>query len=377
MKQNSIDFSLLKDFFHSKLNRGILGLSLLLLLSIFIYLLCIPAFEVFPARKDLNFVFYSDSINGGHSVILQKKISDKGLVMDFELKEGFTSPYVGISISKKSDKGLDLSLYHELCIELEGEKVNGIAVTLFTANPQAVSHSKDLCFNTKFGISSSRNTYKIGLDQLKTPDWWYDYNNISPDLKINPDWAHIYNINIGSAYTSLQDAKHSLLIHRIWFERNDKASILFLSLCELILIVLLAIVHYLKALRAKKKTEPIRIEYKSVEIKDEHEKITFNGFINYINSNYQDTELSLELVAAKTGINQRHITKYIHDTFDCNFKTYVNRIRIHESKRLLAKKDLNIGEIAFKVGFSNQSHFNRVFKISEGMSPSEFREGKK
>jgi AraC-like DNA-binding protein len=33
-----------------------------------------------------------------------------------------------------------------------------------------------------------------------------------------------------------------------------------------------------------------------------------------------------------------------------------------------------MGEIAFKVGFNNQSHFNRVFKSMVGINPSEFRE---
>ena len=66
--------------------------------------------------------------------------------------------------------------------------------------------------------------------------------------------------------------------------------------------------------------------------------------------------------------------KRIQKSFECNFKTYVNRLRINESKRLLAETELNMGEIAFKVGFSNQTHFNRVFKNFENISPSDYRE---
>lgn len=379
MKLNSIDYRLLKGFFRCKFNLKILGISFLLLLSALLYFLFIPAQEVFPARKDLKFVFYSDSINGGHSSIIRKQVTDAGLVLDFDLKEGFLSPYVGISISRDNSKEMDLGLYNQLCMEVGGTKVNGLAVTLYTANPFSGKKLENLCFTTKFAVSPTRTTYKIGIDQLKTPDWWYDNNNISQDLKAKPDWSHLYNINIGSAYTSLHESPHSLQIHRIWFERNNTIIIRSLFLTEVAIFLLLVFLHYIKAKKekTKHKPEPIRIEYKSVELPDETESVQTKGFLTFISSNYHDPELSLESVASKTGIHSRHITKHINETFGCNFKTYVNRIRISESKRLLVETELNIGEIAFKVGFSNQSHFNRVFKIMEGISPSEFREGRK
>jgi len=44
-----------------------------------------------------------------------------------------------------------------------------------------------------------------------------------------------------------------------------------------------------------------------------------------------------------------------------------------ESKRLLLETDLPIGEITYRVGFNNQTHFNRVFKAEMQISPSEYR----
>jgi YesN/AraC family two-component response regulator len=84
----------------------------------------------------------------------------------------------------------------------------------------------------------------------------------------------------------------------------------------------------------------------------------------------------MKQVSDNTGINQRRIASSIQQSFGCNFKTYVNKLRINESKRLLLESEMNMGEIAFKVGFSNQTHFNRVFKNLEGISPSEFIENK-
>ena len=52
-------------------------------------------------------------------------------------------------------------------------------------------------------------------------------------------------------------------------------------------------------------------------------------------------------------------------------KTYINNIRIEEAQRLLANTKLNISEIAYTVGFNSPSTFNKVFKKTTGMTPSE------
>jgi len=48
-------------------------------------------------------------------------------------------------------------------------------------------------------------------------------------------------------------------------------------------------------------------------------------------------------------------------------------IRIAEAKRLLATTDMPLGEIASLCGFSDQSHFTRVFKREINLTPGRFR----
>ena len=61
--------------------------------------------------------------------------------------------------------------------------------------------------------------------------------------------------------------------------------------------------------------------------------------------------------------------KYLELVYD---KDYINKIRIEEAKRLLDQNKFQINEIAFKVGFGHISSFNRVFKISEQITPGEY-----
>jgi len=128
--------------------------------------------------------------------------------------------------------------------------------------------------------------------------------------------------------------------------------------------------YVIEKMREKKQT--ITITYKAIENKTgESSK---SNFIDFINNNFQNSQITLDFVSSETGVSQRRITNDIQNQFGCNFKSFINRLRINESKRLLLDKDLNIGEIAFKIGFNNQSHFNRVFKSELQSSPTEYRD---
>ena len=52
---------------------------------------------------------------------------------------------------------------------------------------------------------------------------------------------------------------------------------------------------------------------------------------------------------------------------------YLAKVRIEEAKYLLENTPLNTTRIAFQVGYSDQSYFSKVFKKSEGISPSDYR----
>ena len=57
-----------------------------------------------------------------------------------------------------------------------------------------------------------------------------------------------------------------------------------------------------------------------------------------------------------------------------HFKQALNQIRIQAACQLLRASEEPVSRIADKVGFSNVTHFNRVFKTLHGISPSEYRE---
>ena len=52
---------------------------------------------------------------------------------------------------------------------------------------------------------------------------------------------------------------------------------------------------------------------------------------------------------------------------------YINVTRVMNAQRQLMETDKNITQISAETGFSNLTHFNRVFKSVTGATPSGYR----
>src|SRR5262249_3500972 len=52
---------------------------------------------------------------------------------------------------------------------------------------------------------------------------------------------------------------------------------------------------------------------------------------------------------------------------------YVQGLRLAHASKLLFKREIPLAEIAYSAGFSDQSHFTRMFKRHFGITPGEFR----
>jgi transcriptional regulator GlxA family with amidase domain len=86
--------------------------------------------------------------------------------------------------------------------------------------------------------------------------------------------------------------------------------------------------------------------------------------------------LSVASVAARHDVTPR----YVHMLFEAEgvtFSRFVIAERVARAHRMLTDPrfvDQSIGKIAFEVGFSDLSHFNRTFRRHYGATPSDVRE---
>ena len=89
-----------------------------------------------------------------------------------------------------------------------------------------------------------------------------------------------------------------------------------------------------------------------------------------------DTKLTLSLKEVSQSLNvhpaylSREFSKYFDDL---SFGDYIRKLRIEKSIQLLSNPRYSLAEIAYLAGFSDQSHFTRIFKKHTGKNPSSFR----
>lgn len=89
-----------------------------------------------------------------------------------------------------------------------------------------------------------------------------------------------------------------------------------------------------------------------------------------------DTNMSLSLqqVSDELEINPAYLSREFSRYFDnLSFGDYIRKMRIEKAVALMQTPSYSLTEIAYLTGFSDQSHFNRIFKKQTGENPSAFR----
>jgi AraC-like DNA-binding protein len=94
--------------------------------------------------------------------------------------------------------------------------------------------------------------------------------------------------------------------------------------------------------------------------------------VEYIDNHYA-SPVTLTLLSETFHINPSYLCKLFRDRMDKSFVYYLNEVRIHHAKQLLAGSRLSVDEVAEKTGFSNANYFVRVFKKTTGMTIGEYR----
>ncbi|EKY3196700.1 helix-turn-helix domain-containing protein [Cronobacter turicensis] len=88
---------------------------------------------------------------------------------------------------------------------------------------------------------------------------------------------------------------------------------------------------------------------------------------------YLNPDLTLDLLARKTGTPARHISKAVNATRGCNVSQWINSFRIAHAQQLLRQTREPVTAVMLESGFNTKSNFNREFARIVGMSPMEYR----
>ena len=91
-----------------------------------------------------------------------------------------------------------------------------------------------------------------------------------------------------------------------------------------------------------------------------------------------DTNITLKEVSQHLEINPTYLSREFRKYFnDLSFGDYIRKLRIEKAIDYLNNSSYSLTKIAYLTGFSDQSHFTRIFKKETGQNPSHFRKNLK
>ena len=93
-----------------------------------------------------------------------------------------------------------------------------------------------------------------------------------------------------------------------------------------------------------------------------------------IAEHYSDVDLSVDSLAERVHLSPVYLGSTFKEETGWNIRPLISAVRIEAACRLLRETNLPITRIAKQTGFNSANYFTRQFRLSQGITPNEFRE---
>lgn len=342
--------------------------------------------NMIPNHGRFSYTIFTDTVDGGNSEVLSSQVDENQLALNFIIRdnsEGY--PYVGFHTDLDStSRFMDFSDYDRAVISIETPEEINVQLHLrayqkgVTDTTDTEKHLTYRFLRKTLKCLNEKNTFEISMDDFITPKWWFSKNNVTSKKVGKPDLKRVSELVIQNDGDIRRNREHSFKITALRFERNMGKRFAMILVYIALYFGAYYGLYYLIVMRKDAADEAhgnIFVPYEKVEMTSELES-DLGKITGYITKNYTNPDLSLVQVAAVVNINKKRVSALLKERYELSFKQYINGLRLTEAKRLLTETDRRISEIATSVGYTNVTHFNRVFKQAEEVSPKTYRTNK-
>ena len=104
------------------------------------------------------------------------------------------------------------------------------------------------------------------------------------------------------------------------------------------------------------------------------ESVRLNTIYAFILDNFK-SELDLKTIADIANMTPQAFSRYFRERTKRTFISFLNEVRIGYACRLLSEHSMTISQICYESGYSNLSNFNRQFKKTKSITPSQYARG--
>lgn len=124
----------------------------------------------------------------------------------------------------------------------------------------------------------------------------------------------------------------------------------------------------------------VRIIKKAIALREKAVSCKYGDIVDevmqYIQKNYAQEELSLNLLASHVNFSPNHLSMIFSQQTGKTFIKYLTDYRMNKAKELLRCSGKRSSVISMEVGYRDPHYFSYLFKKTQGMTPTQYRGGK-
>lgn len=98
--------------------------------------------------------------------------------------------------------------------------------------------------------------------------------------------------------------------------------------------------------------------------------------VHYIEENYADEDLSLNLLASHVNFSPNHLSMIFSQQTGQTLIKFLTEFRMNKAKEMLRCTGKRSSVIGLEVGYRDSHYFSYLFKKTQGMTPTQYRGGK-
>ncbi|MFP4418108.1 MAG: helix-turn-helix domain-containing protein [Chitinivibrionales bacterium] len=334
----------------------------------------------FPGKIDMTLTSYVDqaeATDSGATEITAFKVDSHYIDIKYKIGNKNLYPFAGFQwISKTGQAFKDISVYDHLTISFSPATSEEIVILILQVFTEGFSSLEDRMtwryLSKELALEEGKYTYTIPLREFQTPVWWYNQYKITEKDLGKPDLTRLGMLSVEEGSDEVGVEKRMSVSELRFQKKNGIFKAGYLTLMLLIYYLLFGLVLLISRLVVNFNT-PVAIPYEKLPVAEnlnDDERVVFE----YLGNHFSNQSLSLSMMSDATGIPGNRISQVIKSKYDLSFRQYLNTIRIAEAKRLLQETKMQVSQIAYRVGYTNLTHFCRTFKSVVSVSPNTFRQ---
>lgn len=114
----------------------------------------------------------------------------------------------------------------------------------------------------------------------------------------------------------------------------------------------------------------------NIEVKGNNDAL-MDRIMKCINANLDNPDFNVERLTEEVCISRAQLHRKMKEIAGVSTGEFIRNLRLQQAARLIEEGKVNITQVAYAVGFNNQTHFSTVFKKHFGMTPTEYAETKR